>query len=141
MGTYRDHGDVTSPGSDWEPPVFDSSDIVAVYAVKSMPEGQVATLETSCPSQTDLAGWLRRWLLQRMPAVRRRAEEVTDYQFAFMYMVVKAVDVAVAACDKHNWKVAEFGHGSAPQAPEEWPELDLADLMDFAVADLQLREA
>jgi hypothetical protein len=79
---------------------------------------------------------LRQWLLQRLTAAQARAKDVADYQFAFIYVIVRPVASDISHCASENWKVAEFGQGVAPHAPDEWPERSLPDLIEFAALSL-----
>lgn len=93
-------------------------------------------METKCDNIGAVNEWLSQWLLQRLSAARARAREVSDYQFAFIYVIVKPITSESSPCSSRNWKVAEFGQGVVPYAPEEWPEISLPELIEYAASKL-----
>src|SRR5437879_136337 len=120
----------------WRPPTWDTSGSIATYVVRSLPEGIAASIETVCGNDPRLRAWLAGWWESRLDSLRARAANYSDSQGAFVYAVVSPSDVDRDACDPENWQVKEYAEGTYPIAPEDWPELDLVELAEFAISDL-----
>jgi hypothetical protein len=121
----------------WRPPAWDASDSVATYIIRSLPEGIATSIETSCRDDSQIREWLARWMGEHLDSYRRRAASYSDSQAAFLYIVVAPTDVHRNRCDPTNWKIRESTEGTHPYAPEEWPERQLVDLVEFAIHDLR----
>ena len=71
-----------------------------------------------------------------MPRFRKRAQLYSVNRYAFLYVVVGKVNMQGESCSEANWKVTEFGMGSYPYAPDDWPERELVLLAEAALSDL-----
>lgn len=121
----------------WYPSYWRIPGSVARYLVKSLPSGLVGSFEAD-GEFVGLPRWCASWLQERRALIAQRAPEDLAGMACYLHLEVSpGADQGEGSPSADRWTMSVFAYGSYPACPEDWPEVPLGNLLEFAIADLE----
>ena len=108
--------------------MLDDEPSIARYFVSSRPHGLMGELETKSDGGEAVRDVLVKWLQKVRPELANRPGPHVATGCAHLWIRLTGSATGLV--------VSTFGYGPEP-APNDWPRVSLADLLDFAEDDLR----